>query len=174
MYPKWVEEICRTPCECHGVPGIDNIIAIGVARPAHGAEFMGPMAMVMVVCPGCGELMNITVREPLKSVIAAMRQLVEVIDEVGGNTPPPINLPRPKPQPTADDGGDNATGRLRPSLRKDQPATPPTQREVQGFLRRLRATSFKRGSKGFTDWLKDLGAPDDGSSDSDPSNPNKT
>ena len=20
MYPQWVEEICRTPCRCHGVP----------------------------------------------------------------------------------------------------------------------------------------------------------
>jgi hypothetical protein len=164
MYPKWVEEICRTPCECHGLPGIDDIVAIGVARPGKGAEFMGPMAMVMVVCPSCGQLMNITVREPLKSVIAAMRQLVEVIDEVGRKTPPSFNLPRPKPQQTSEGAGANASEArrpLRPSLRKDQPATPPTQREIQSFLRRLRTVSFKRGTKGFTEWLRDLGADDD-------------
>jgi hypothetical protein len=170
MYPQWVEQICRTPCECHGLPSADDIVAIGVAKPGTGAEHMGPMAMVMVICPKCGELMNITVREPLKSVIAAMRQLVEVIDEVGRNTPPPFNLPLPQPQPTGDDAGAAAKNPvpLRPSLRKDQPATPPTQREIQSFLHRLRTTSFKRGTKGFTEWMKDLGAQEDDGSGNEP------
>src|SRR4051812_37813850 len=102
MYPQWVEEICRTPCNCHGVPTVDSIIAIGISRPGKGAEFMGPMAMVMVVCPDCGQLMSMTVREPLKSVIAAMREFVAVVDEVARNTPPPINLPRCEPRPKSD------------------------------------------------------------------------
>jgi hypothetical protein len=63
MYPQWVEEICRTPCECHGVPTVDSIIAIGISRPGKGAEFMGPMAMVMVVCPDCGQMMSVNERD---------------------------------------------------------------------------------------------------------------
>jgi hypothetical protein len=164
MYPQWVEQICRTPCECHGLHSVDDIVAIGVAKPGKGAEHMGPMAMVMVVCPSCGQLMNITVREPLKSVIAAMRQLVEVIDEVGRNTPPPFNLPRRKPQPTGDDTAANASKTRRPprpSVRNDQPMTPPTQREIRSFLHRLRLNSFKRGAKDFSSWMKDLGAAGD-------------
>jgi hypothetical protein len=112
--------------------------------------------------------MSVTVREPLKSVIAAMREFVAVIDEVGRNTPPPINLPSRQPQPADEPGTSTKTsensGPLRPSVRDDQPDTPPTQREIQAFLHRLRRTSFRRSSKGFTDWMKEMGA-DPGAAD---------
>jgi hypothetical protein len=54
----------------------------------------------------------------------------------------------------------------RPSIRASQPDTPPTQREVQEFLRRLRKASFQSGSIGFLDWMKDIGVDPDAGDDS--------
>ena len=57
---------------------------------------------------------------------------------------------------------------LRPSRRRGQPVTPPSQKEVRAFLNRLRLTPFKRGSKGFKKWMKDFGAElDAGDTDAD-------
>lgn len=157
MYPKWIYEICQTPCiNCRATPTADDIVAIGMTRPAKSEAYTGPLATLVVVCPTCRERMCIAVREPLTSLIQAVRHFARVVDEAGVNTPPPINLPLPK----------ITTGSAdlpRPSKRRDQPATPPTQQEIQAFLYRLRKTSFKRDSNGFAGWMKDLGA--DGSGD---------
>lgn len=162
MYPQWVEEICRTPCaECHAVPALCDIIAIGSARPSKREAYLGPLAMLLVACPGCGGRMYITVREPIDTVILAMREFVRLADEAGRNTPPPLNFSKPKSNAGSATLGADSSGKLRPSRRKNQPDTPPTQQEIQAFLRRLRKTSFKRRSKGFTTWMKDIGAGDD-------------
>jgi hypothetical protein len=168
MYPKWVEEVSRTPCgECHASPTIADIVAIGTARPAKREAYLGPLARVLIACPGCGGQMYITLREPIASVILAMREFVRLADETGRNTPPPFNFSKPK----TDLGGEAATdvsegcGALRPSRRTNQPDTPPTQQEIQLFLRRLKNVSFKRTSKGFNNWMRDMRA--DGLSDED-------
>lgn len=162
MYPNWVEEVSRTPCgRCHRIPTPTDIIAVGAARPNAIEAYVGPLAMILVLCPRCGERMCITLREPVESVVEALREFVHVTAEESKKVKPPIHFPRSKPR-----GADNpaitktndGVGPLRPSRREGQPDTPPTQREIQLFLSRLRKTSFKRGSKGFTDWMKDMGA----------------
>lgn len=158
MYPKWVQEICTTPCTgCRATPALDDIIAVGAARPAKQEAYLGPLAMLLVVCPNCGGRMYITLREPIQSVIRAMREFARIADEAGRNTPPPFNFGTKARDASAAVTRDG-TGPLRPSRRENQPDTPPTQQEIQAFLRRLRKTSFKRGSKGFTNWMKDIGA----------------
>jgi hypothetical protein len=158
MYPKWVEEVSRTPCaECHGVPTTADIIAVGTARPSKQEAYLGPLAMLLVDCPNCGGRMYITLREPIQSVIRAMREFVRIADEAGRKTPPPFNFGT-KARDAAAAVTRDGSGPLRPSRRKNQPDTPPTQREIQAFLHRLRKTSFKRGSKGFRNWMKDIGA----------------
>ena len=94
----------------------------------------------------------------------SLREFVRVIDEIGLSTPPPFNFRRSNTRP-ADDA--NATAKTsdgarppRPSRRKNQPDTPPTPGEIQAFLHRLRKTSFRRKSKGFREWMKDIGAGD--------------
>jgi hypothetical protein len=164
MYPKWIAKVTRLACaECRYCTSFHDIVAIGMSRPSKQEAYIGPLAMLILICPGCGRRIEITLREPIESVILAMRELVRLADETGRNTPPPFNFSKPKTDP----GGEAATkisdggGALRPSRRADQPDTPPTQREIQAFLQRLRKTSFKRGSKSFADWMKYMGADDD-------------
>jgi hypothetical protein len=165
MYPKWLEEVCRTPCgKCHVVPTPVDIIAVGIARPNNIEAYVGPLAMLLVECPCCGERMQITLRESVESVVEAIHEFVKVVGEAARNVPPPIQLPPSKPRVADDDRAmrkaADGTGPLRPSRRDNQPDTPPTQREIQAFLHRLRKTSFRLKSKGFTDWMKDMGADD--------------
>jgi hypothetical protein len=167
MYPKWIAKVTRLACaDCRYCTSFHDIVAIGVSRPSKQEAYIGPLAMLILICPGCGRQMQVTLREPIESVILAMRELVRLADETGRNTPPPFNSGKPKTDsanPTAMKAVDG-TGPLRPSRRANQPDAPPTQQEIQAFLRRLRTTSFKRGTKGFTDWMKDLGA-DSGAAD---------
>lgn len=151
MYPKWIYEICQTPCvNCRATPTADDIVAIGMTRPDKTEAYIGPLATLVVVCPTCRERMCIAVREPLNSVIQAVRHFTKVADETGVSTPPPFNLHLPKITAGNSD-------LPRPSKRQDQPNTPPTQEEIQAFLRRLRKTSFKRRSKGFAGWMRRMG-----------------
>jgi len=75
MYPKWINEVCRTPCgRCHAVPTPADIIAVGVARPNKIEAHIGPLAMLIVICPQCRERMCITLREPISAVIEGIRE----------------------------------------------------------------------------------------------------
>jgi hypothetical protein len=163
MYPKWIAKAARLACaECRYCTSFHDIVAIGMSRPSKQEAYIGPLAMLILICPGCGRRIEVTLREPIETVILAMRELVRLADEIGRNTPPPFSFSKPKSHadgPTVTKSSDDS-GPLRPSRREDQPDTPPTQQEIQLFLRRLRKTSFKRGSKGFADWMKDMGAVD--------------
>ncbi len=60
MYQNWVEEVSRTPCgKCHCIPTHADIIAVGAARPAAIEAYVAPLAMILVLCLGCGERMCI-------------------------------------------------------------------------------------------------------------------
>src|SRR5947209_1073004 len=141
MYPKWIEEVCRTSCgKCHVVPTPIDIISVGIARPNNIEAYIGPLAMLLVECPCCGERMYITLRESVESVVEAIHEFVKVVAEAARNVPPPIQLPRSKPRRESDratERSDNSNVPLRPSVRDNQPDTPPTQREIQLFLHRL-------------------------------------
>lgn len=162
MYPKWVEKASRLICEdCHGIGSFHDIIAIGIARPNPQETYTGSLAMMIVACPVCGERMSITIKQPMESVMEAMAEFAQLTDQAAKNAKPPIQIPPKKPvEPKV---GHKGTNPLRPSIRENQPGTPPTQREIQSFLQRLRKTSFKSGSKGFKDWMKGFGVnADDG------------
>jgi hypothetical protein len=163
MYPKWIDKVTRLACKnCRYCTSFHDIVAIGMMRASRREPQIGPRAMIILACPGCGGRMQVTVRRPIDSVILAMHELVRVADKAGHDAPP-INLGEhksedpgvPITQKTSDDSSP-----VRPSRRDDQPDTPPTPREIQLFLRRLRKTSFNRNSKGFNGWMKDLGADD--------------
>jgi hypothetical protein len=93
MYPKWIVEAARLACaDCRYCTSVHNIVAIGMSRPSKQEAYIGPLAMLILICPGCGRRIEITLREPIETVILAMRELVRLADETGRNTPPPINL----------------------------------------------------------------------------------
>ena len=160
MYPKWVEKAARLICEdCRGCGSVHDIIAIGVASASRKEASTGLQALLIVACPCCGERMSITVNKPMESIMEAMREFVRHSEETANGATPPIQLSPKKPVEPKLVRED--IGILRPSVRGNQPDTPPTQREIQHFLHRLRTTSFKRSTKGFKNWMKDFGADPD-------------
>lgn len=161
MYPKWIVEAARLACaDCRYCTSVHNIVAIGMSRPSKQEAYIGPLAMLILICPGCGRRMEVTLREPIESVIFAMRELVRLADETGRNTPPPFSFIKPKTDSSSEGVTkiSESSGAPRPSRRPGQPDTPPTPQEIQAFLRRLRKTSFKRASRGFKTWMQDLRA----------------
>jgi hypothetical protein len=160
MYPKWIAKATRLACkDCRYCTSFHDIVGIGMTRPSRKEPYAGPSALITLACPGCGVRIHVTVREPVESVILALGEMARLADEAGRNKPSPFNFSKLK----TDAGSEAETkigdgGGLRPSRRAGQPDTPPTQHEIQAFLRRLRKTSFRRKSKGFSRWMKEFEA----------------
>ncbi|HEX8524205.1 MAG TPA: hypothetical protein VF669_18265 [Tepidisphaeraceae bacterium] len=100
-----------------------------------------------------------------------MGEMTRLAEEARRNASPLINFTTPDPSAAMPAVSETTHGNspLRPSRRKNQPDSPPTQAEIRAFLNRLRKTSFKRSSKGFKHWMQGFGvnsdAPDPHSSE---------
>lgn len=166
MYPDWVRGMFQNnPCvKCRAELSLADIEAIGVRRPMDNeAHLPLPWGLVIATCRHCGQYMHFVMRCPIEPVVDAVRELFWRIE-----TGPADSAANPLPgldagQPPA---GNRASGKpafdaaewseqpVRPSIRRDQPLTPPTEEEIRHFLNRLRKTSFRRKSKGYAKWIR--------------------
>jgi hypothetical protein len=168
MFPEFMNDILgQARCgHCNAPQTIADIRVVGVRPPEEFEAFRGePVFIIIMGCKNCGQWTNHTIRRSRADSIEGVVSFIKLIEaECEGKTPP-INIPglekKLNPPPAPIPPQRTAEARPRPSIRDDQPDTPPTQREIQFFLQRLRKTSFKRSSKGFKDWMKGFGVDDD-------------
>ena len=149
--------------------------AVGIRHPEEFEAWKAePVFFISLGCPYCGRVTNLLTRQPLSKVLDGVTAFAQVIEQQCQGKEPPLKIPglttpkppAPPPAPApplapATAGASDPTAPLRPSRRSNQPVTPPTQAEIRAFLNRLRKTSFKRGTKGFKTWMKDIGADPD-------------
>jgi hypothetical protein len=152
MYPTWLTNlfINNTCPECHEVLTVDDIVAIGARRPEQfEAHLREAMTMILVRCHHCRVMINFSTRCLRAGLVDAVHELCDRIESADITASPLFGSDAQQP---SSDPTDCAP--VRPSIRRDHPDTPPTQAEVRAFLDRLRRASFKRGSKGFRNWMK--------------------
>ena len=170
MYPKWMQKMLYcNPCRgCRIRLDAQNVQAVGIRYPEEFEAWKAePVLFISLGCPYCGQVLNLLARQPLAKALDAVAAFGHVIEQQCQGKEPPLKIqglttakpppppPTPAPPTTAD------ADRLRPSRRSNQPVTPPTQAEIRAFLNRLRKTSFRRGTKGFKTWMKEMGADPD-------------
>lgn len=168
MFPEFMNDILgQARCgHCNAPQTIADIQVVGVRPPEEFEAFYAePVFNIIMGCKKCGQWTNHTMRRSRAESIEGVVSFIELIERECEGKKPPLNIPglgkksKPVPNPSAQRAAEAAgNSRPRPSRRDNQPDTPPTQREIQHFLHRLRKTSFKRGSEGFKDWMKDMGA----------------
>jgi hypothetical protein len=164
---------------CNEPQTIADIQIVGVRRPEDFEAFHAEPVFVMVMsCTACGQWTNHAMRRPGGDATDAIVKFIVLIkQECQGKKPA---LPLPGLGKKRSDASEEMPPQsrehspLRPSIRDDHPVTPPTQREIQLFLNRLRKTSFRRRSKGFSNWLKDLGGNGNRGDDLGQSDPHST
>jgi hypothetical protein len=171
MFPEFMNDILgQARCgHCDAPQTIADIRVVGVRPPEEFEAFRGePVFIIIMGCKNCGQWTNHTMRRSRAESVEGIVSFIQMIERDCEGKKPPLNIPGlgrkttpaamplpDTPQPAADATGNS---RPRPSRRKNQPDTPPTQREIQAFLHRLRKTSFRRKSKGFSKWMKEFGA----------------
>jgi hypothetical protein len=164
MYPKWMQEMlyCNPCTGCRIRLDAQNVQAVGIRQPEEFEAWKAePVFFVSLACPYCGQVVNLLSRQPLTKSLDGIEAFGRVVEQQCQGKEPPLEIPgftTPTSPPTPTAPADGDTDQLRPSRRSNQPVTPPTQAEIRAFLNRLRKTSFKRGSKGFKTWMKDIGA----------------
>lgn len=93
MYPKWVEEVSHTPCAaCHAVAASATLSRSALRTPASARHASARWRCSWPPAPVAGGRMFITLREPIQSVILALREFVRLADEEGRKTRPPFNF----------------------------------------------------------------------------------
>ena len=137
-------------------PQTTTDIQNGLASAAlkNSKPFYGEPVFIMVMgCKTCCQVTNHTMRRPRAESLEGCVSFIKLIEAECEGKSPPLNIPglgkKGMPEPTAlpnarqraADAINNS--RPRPSRRENQPDTPPTQREIQAFLHRLRKTSFR-------------------------------
>jgi hypothetical protein len=173
MFPTYMQYILdRARCgHCNAPQTTADIAMVGVRRPEEFEAFYAePVFVIVMGCKHCGQWTNNTIRRTRNDSVDGFVSFIQLIEAECAGKKPPLNIPGlgKKSQaapcnPSSPDATNRPANALdkqrpRPSIRPNQPVTPPTQEEIQAFLRRLRATPFKRGSKGFATWMKKLGA----------------
>lgn len=169
MFPDFMNDmLSQARCgQCNAPQTPADIQIVGVRRPEEFEAFYGEGVFVIVMsCNACGQWTNYSMRRPRADSIAGCARFIDLIEQECQGKKPPLNIPglekkSKRTSTRAHMPQRAAEGSPRPSRRENQPDTPPTQREIQCFLHRLRKTSFKRNSKGFSDWMKDMGADGD-------------
>jgi hypothetical protein len=180
MYPPWMNEMFRClPCSgCGSRLASDDIEIVGVRRPEEWEAWLAqPIFVISLICRNCGQVTNALHRQPLGEVVNGVTAFVRDIERDCQGKEPLVKIPglttakpagspsSPAPTPPAPT---EPPDHVRPSRRRNQPVKPPTPAEIRAFLNRMRKTSFKRGSKGFKNWMKNIGAdPDKPVEDSD-------
>jgi hypothetical protein len=145
MYPSWLIDLFQgNLCsECKTALTIADVESIGVRRPYPSGP-PWPLAKISCVCGHCGNRMECTIDQPLESILPAVECLYREIADAAPPRTGFFQIPSPNQMaPSAE--RENAPAR--PSCRKDQPLTPPTEQEINVFLARLRKMSFKAGSR---------------------------
>lgn len=134
MYPQWTWKLFKSIkcCKCKNQLSPFDIEQIGIEENTQMAVSTDPKLSLLAVCRKCGQRHRIWEYQPIEDVIRAMRIFYSLNKHYGEH------------------------GDLR---KKPPPRTPISDKEVKTFLNRLNRTSFKRSSKGFQQWMKDLGAP---------------
>lgn len=162
MFPDFMQDMVNLmECgHCDAPQTIADIRVVGIRRPEEFEAFRGePVFIIITGCPQCGQWTNHTMRRSRAQSIAGCNSFIDLIEKECKGKKPPINIPGlGKKSARSSAGESESSQRPRPSRRLNQPQTPPTQQEIQQFLGRLRRTSFKRSSKGFTNWMKELGS----------------
>lgn len=173
MFPNYMNDMLRQTCcgHCEAPQSIEDIRVVGVRRPEEFEAFYAePVFIIITGCKNCGQWTNHTMRRSRADAIAGISSFIDLIERKCQDKKPPINIPGlgKKPASTSEVSASPPSAQNpvdeshpRPSVRHNQPTTPPTQREIQHFLHRLRKTSFRRGTKGFSKWMKDIGADTD-------------
>jgi hypothetical protein len=165
MFPHWMTDmLAHARCgHCNEPQTAADIQIVGVRRPEECEAFHAEPVFVMVMnCNACGQFTNHAMRRPGGEATDAIVRFIVLIKQECQGKKPPLNIPglgkkRERSAP-ATPLHQSAAAPPRPSRRDGQSDTPPSQREIQAFLRRLRKASFRSGSKGFKDWMKDIGA----------------
>lgn len=137
MYPKWAWRLFATmKCRrCNKEMTPFDIKSIGIEENPHIEAIPLARVIVCAACRKCGKQYRIIDCQSIDHVLIAMR-IFHSINKA------------------------NASGVSKHST--PPPQTLISDKEVRVFLNRLKRTSFKRKSKSFKAWMKDMGAPIDG------------
>ena len=160
MYPEWLISLFadNTCVRCRTALTTDDIDAVGTRRPMPHDDPRAPLALIIVTCKHCGQCINCTLPLDLPAVLDAVTAFAARIARAAETKDADLNGPHFQRSPATGNATERPNiERVRPSRRDGQPLTPPTQREIQAFLNRMRATPFKRGTKGFDRWMKRMG-----------------
>jgi hypothetical protein len=154
MYPSWLIDLFQgNLCsECKTALTIADVESIGVRRPYPSGP-PWPLAKISCVCGHCGNRMECTIDQPLDSILPAVETLYREIADAAPPRTGFFQIP-PSNQAAASSSAERENAPTRPSRRKDQPLTPPTEEEIKVFLARLRKMSFKAGSKSYRRFIR--------------------
>ena len=154
MFPSWTTDmLAHARCgHCNEPQTIADIQIVDVRRPEGFEAFHAEPIFVMVMsCTACGQWTHHSMRRRGGDATDAIVKFIVLIKQECQGKKPPLEIPGSRCKRKGDTASANTTpGKLWPSIRQHQPDTPPTQGEIQAFLRRLRATPFRRNSKGFS------------------------
>ncbi len=173
-YPKWVHDAMNngiTCRKCQRLIELLDIQMIGVQYPSANQIYdLRPRAYIITECRKCFQKTGIEMTAPKPLLLSAVEALFDHIESERPRTEksspflPSPNYPPPKgpgdvpgePIPENQSPAALAWQDRRRRNRKKL-AREPNDREVKAFLRALNATSFKRSSKSFRAFMKQLG-----------------
>lgn len=165
-YPKWIKAIFnqQNPCsKCKRELGIEDIVAIGLYDPGEISDSaVGPQTGFDTRCPDCGHLLRYTFDVPLPSLFRAINEFYNLISlyRMDGMRQTTVILPSPNCKKNGIPDHNPAFGlhesRIKRIRRDPALQAMPTDKEVQVFSNKLRRASFKRDSKSFKQFMKEL------------------
>ena len=181
-YPRWIVEIFEKPfpcTTCRKTVTLDDIIGIGVQVPCEPHIFVrDPRINIFMRCPHCSQQMGVQAAADKMQILSAVESAFDVIKanldaafeqaESQHEASSPTILPSPNYGPLClddDDGSPVFDARTPAQKRQDanrqrregQLKRPPDDREVEVFLNKLKATSFKLSSKSYRKFMRELG-----------------
>lgn len=138
MYPRWAWQLfANIKCmRCNKKMTPFDITSIAIEENPHMNVIPRAKLILYVVCRKCGNHHKIIDCQPIDHVVKAIR-IFHSINKA------------------------NVAGTSKHST--PPPQTLISDKEVRVFLNRLKRTSFKRKSKSFKAWMKDMGVPPDDS-----------
>ncbi len=159
-YPRWVHDAAdgQVICpECDRMIQLDGIRAIGVQYPeTKQVHDRRPVAFVMTYCEDCDGRISLVAQVDKSQMLSAVETLYDYIEAQR----PYTEVASPfaaKPHNAIPKSGERWPAAVAWAKRRRrqlaQLAQPPTDKETQVFLNRLKRTSFKRSSKSFEEFM---------------------
>jgi len=172
-WPEWIRELFteRMTCpHCKHRLRLEHVVGIGINFSHASWPFdRQPIARIIVVCDQCFKNTDIEMIQDKESILMGVDAVFNHIEsqrEFTEKASPFLPSPNLDPPPADDEdhldvipNKTSAEKRMdtNRSRRKAHLKKPPGDREVETFLNKLKATSFKRSSKSYRKFMRALG-----------------